>query len=229
MCGRYAFFSPREALERLFGVAGAPLVESRYNIAPTQFVPVVRTDSDDVRRLAMLYWGLIPSWAREKSIGARMINARSETARDKPSFRVAYRRRRCLVLASGYYEWRKTAGGKQPYFIRLASGEPFGMAGLWESWLERPGEPPLESCTILTAAPAAAIAFIHDRMPVILPGALHARWLDRALAEADDVDALVAARPEPELTATAVSRAVNNARNEGPDLIAPERVPPGGI
>ena len=222
MCGRYAFFSPREALERLFAVSGATLLEPRYNIAPTQFVPVVRTDSDEVRRLAMLYWGLIPSWAREKSIGARMINARSETARDKPSFRVAYRRRRCLVLASGYYEWRKTAGGKQPYFIRLANGEPFGMAGLWESWLERPGEPPLESCAILTAAPAAAVAYIHDRMPVILPPTLHGRWLDHTLTGADDVDALLASRTEPELTATPVGRAVNSARNEGADLIVPE-------
>jgi putative SOS response-associated peptidase YedK len=221
MCGRYAFFSTHEAVARLFGVADPPAIEPRWNIAPTQFVPVVRTESDAARRVALLYWGLIPSWAKDKSVGARMINARSETARDKPAFRAAYRRRRCLVLASGYYEWQRTGGAKQPYFIRRADGEPFGMAGLWESWVERPGEPALESCTILTGAPQPALSVIHDRMPVIVGPQNYAPWLDPKLVEAEAVDAIVADRPGEPLRAEPVSRAVNSPRNEGPELIAP--------
>ncbi|MGB8327255.1 MAG: SOS response-associated peptidase [Steroidobacteraceae bacterium] len=224
MCGRYAFFSAHEAVARLFGIQDPAPIEPRWNIAPTQFVPVVRTGSDGARRVALLYWGLIPSWAREKSIGARLINARSETARDKPAFRAAYRKRRCLLLASGYYEWQKTGGAKQPYFIRRVGGDPFGMAGLWESWIERPGEPPLESCTILTGAAQPALAVIHDRSPVIIPPESYARWLDPQLVDADAVDALVGERHADPLQAVAVGRAVNNAKNEGRGLIAPIEV-----
>src|SRR5512134_3474629 len=133
MCGRFAFYSPHEAVTRLFGVADAPGIEPRYNIAPTQFVAAGR-EAGDSREVAMLYWGLVPSWAKEKSIGARMINARSETLDEKPSFRKAYKRRRCLVLADGYYEWQRSGAVKQPYFISFNGGQPFGMAGLWERW-----------------------------------------------------------------------------------------------
>lgn len=225
MCGRFAFFSAHEAVARLFGVPDAPAIEPRWNIAPTQYVPVVRTDNAGVRRLAMLYWGLVPSWAKEKAIGARMINARSETAREKPSFRAAYRKRRCLVLASGYYEWQKLPAGKQPWFITQVGGEPFGMAGLWETWVEKPGEPPLESCTILTSAPSETLARIHDRMPVILGAADHARWLDPRLDDGDAVDALLREHARAHMQASPVSRRVNNARNEGEQLVEPVELP----
>src|SRR5512140_2561947 len=137
MCGRFAFYSPHEAVVRLFGVAAdAPGIEPRYNIAPTTYVPAVRVLADDpqTRRLGLLYWGLVPSWAKDRSMGARMNNARAETLREKPSFRNAYQKRRCLVLADGYYEWQRSAASKQPYYIQLASFEPFAMAGLWEAW-----------------------------------------------------------------------------------------------
>src|SRR5262245_61034841 len=134
MCGRFAFYSPHESVVRLFGVSESPEVAPHWNIAPTQYVAVVREAPDDSRRLSMLYWGLVPYWAENRSIGARMINARAETLKDKSAFRNAYERRRCLVLADGYYEWIRSGPVKQPYFIRLASGEPFGMAGLWETW-----------------------------------------------------------------------------------------------
>lgn len=221
MCGRFAFYSSHEAMARLFGVLDAPNVEPRYNIAPTQFVPVVRTDHAAVLRLAMLYWGLIPFWAKEKAIGARMINARIETLRAKPAFRAAYRKRRCLVLADGYYEWQPREGGKQPWFIRAASGEPFGMAGLWESWVEKPGEPPLESCVIVTGELTDAHGAIHNRTPVIVPPAQYAAWLDPKIDDADQVDALLASASRPAMRAVSVSRRVNNARNEGADLITP--------
>jgi len=222
MCGRFAFYSPHEAVTRLFGVADVPEIEPRYNIAPTQYVAVVCDDAKDAgRRVAMLYWGLVPSWAKEKSIGARMINARGETLREKPSFRSAYRRRRCLVLADGYYEWQRTASAKQPYFISFADGEPFGMAGLWESWRDPASGEPLQSCCIVTTTPAESVAQVHDRMPVIVAPADHDEWLDPRNEAVDRLDRLLAPCGAPGLQAVAVGRRVNDARNQGPDLVAP--------
>ena len=224
MCGRFAFYSPHEAVVRLFGVAGdGPRIEPRYNIAPTTFIATVRERPEIAagRQLAMLYWGLVPAWAKEKSIGARMINARGETLREKPSFRNAYPRRRCLVLADGYYEWQRAATVKQPYFIRLASHEPFAIAGLWEAWRDPAGGDPLESCTLVTTSPAPAIAHIHDRMPVILAPDDYAEWLDPRNTDVERLDRLLAPHPAAPLVAQAVSRMVNNARNQGPGLIEP--------
>jgi putative SOS response-associated peptidase YedK len=218
VCGRYAFYSPHDAVVRLFGVTPAAAIAPRYNIAPTQFVPVVRCDADRVRRLAMLHWGLIPFWAKEKSIGARMINARAETVAEKPAFRAAYRKRRCLVLADGYYEWQSSPSGKQPYYLRSADGEPFAMAGLWESWLEREGGDLLESCTIITTQAYGVAASIHDRMPLILPRAAYDTWL-APTSQPDEIAQLTAAEVVAELAVTAVSRRVNSSRNEGPELL----------
>lgn len=222
MCGRFAFFSSHEAMVRLFGLpAGTPAVEPRWNIAPTQYVPTVRVDHQGVRRLALLYWGLIPGWAKERAIGARMINARAETITEKPSFRAAWRRRRCLVLASGYYEWQATPDGKQPYFIRRDDAEPFAMAGLWESWVETPGEPPLESCTIITTEAVPPLDRIHHRVPVILPRESYATWLGPREPDPGALQSLLTPPATQPLLAEPVSRRVNNARNDGPDLILP--------
>jgi len=228
MCGRFAFYSPHEAVARLFGVADAPQVEPRYNIAPTQHVACLRVGDAGRRGLAMLHWGLVPSWAKERSIGARMINARGETLREKPSFRSAYRRRRCLVLADGYYEWQRSGGVKQPYFISLETGEPFGMAGLWESWRDPSGGEPLESCCIVTTSPAPAVAHVHDRMPVIVPAGAHSEWLDPQNADVERLDRLLVPWQAGGLEARAVSRRVNDARNQGADLIEPLGSLPGG-
>ena len=222
MCGRFAFFSPHEAVSRLFGVPDAPAVEPRYNIAPTQSVAAVREAGEPAgRELAMLYWGLVPSWAKERSIGARMINARAETLAEKPSFRVGFRRRRCLVLADGYYEWQRSGGRKQPFFIRLASGEPFAMAAIWERWTDRVSGEALESCAIVTTAAAASVAQIHDRMPVILPPASHPQWLDTRSQAVETLEPLLQPCHAPLLTSHPVSLRVNNARNQGADLIEP--------
>jgi putative SOS response-associated peptidase YedK len=222
MCGRFAFYSPHEAVTRLFGVAAAPEVEPRYNIAPTQFVAAVR-EAGGPRELAMLYWGLVPSWAKEKSIGARMINARAETLQEKPSFRTAFRRRRCLVLADGYYEWQRAGAVKQPYFIAFEDGAPFGMAGLWERWRDPTTGEPLESCCIVTTVPAPSVADVHDRMPVIIPPEAHAEWLDPRNDSTDRLARLLGPWPAPGLHARPVSRRVNDARNQGADLV--EEVP----
>lgn len=224
MCGRFAFYSPHEAVVRLFGVTDLALdVEPRWNIAPTTFVPAVRVLPDDpaTRRLAMLYWGLVPGWAKDRSIGAKLNNARSETLREKPSFRNAFKRRRCLVLADGYYEWQRSTAAKQPYYIQLASHEPFAMAGLWETWTDPAGGEPLESCTLVTTSPVASIAHIHDRMPVILPPGAYAEWLDPGNANVDRLERLFAPDPSLALAARPVGRLVNNARNQGPALIEP--------
>ena len=218
MCGRFAFYSPHEAVTRLFGVADAPEIETRYNITPTQFVAVVR-ETDGPREVAMLYWGLVPSWAKEKSIGARMINARSETLAEKPSFRNAYKRRRCLVLADGYYEWQRSGAIKQPYFISFAASEPFGMAGLWERWRDPGSGEPLESCCIVTTSPAPAVAHVHDRMPVIIPPDAYAEWLDPDNAATDRLARLLVPCESSGLQARPVSRRVNDARNQGADLL----------
>ena len=221
MCGRFAFYSPHEAMARLFGVEGSPPVEPRYNIAPTQAVATVRADLTGRHSLAMLHWGLVPSWAKEKGIGARMINARAETLGEKPSFRSAYRRRRCLVLADGWYEWQRSGALKQPYFISFADREPFGMAGLWESWRDPDGGEPLESCCIVTAQAAPELARVHDRMPVIIPAERHDDWLDPGQVTAGALEGLLVPWSRGGLAVRAVSRRVNNARNEGPELVEP--------
>jgi len=228
MCGRFAFYSPHEAVTRLFGVAGVADIEPRWNIAPTQFIATVRAGDGGSRALAMLHWGLVPSWAKERSIGARMINARGETLREKPSFRNAYKRRRCLILADGYYEWQRSGSVKQPFFISFADREPFGMAGLWESWKDPAGGEPLESCCIVTTSPAASVAHVHDRMPVIIPAEARAEWLDAANADVERLDRLLVPWAAAGLVPTPVSRRVNDARNQGPDLVEPLGSPQDG-
>jgi putative SOS response-associated peptidase YedK len=218
MCGRFAFYSPHEAVIRLFGVAAAPEIEPRWNIAPTQFSGTVR-DAGGPREVAMLYWGLVPSWAKEKSIGVRMINARSETLGERPSFRNAFRRRRCLILADGYYEWQRSGAVKQPYFIAFADRQPFGMAGLWERWRDPATGEPLESCCIVTTSPAPTVAHVHDRMPVIVPPGAYAEWLDPKNEATDRLARLFEPCSQPGLQARPVSRRVNDARNQGPELI----------
>jgi putative SOS response-associated peptidase YedK len=223
MCGRFAFYSPHEAVVRLFALPeDAPGIEPSYNIAPTTYVPAVREDVAATRRLAMLYWGLVPVWAKEKSIGARMINARAETLREKRAFRDAYRERRALVVADGYYEWMKlNAREKQPYFIQPASGTPFAFAALWEAWRDPATGDPLESCAIVTTSAPMAIRHIHDRMPLIVPPAAHAEWLDPRNENLDRLDQLLGPEGAGELVARPVGDGVSNARNQGAHLIEP--------
>ncbi len=217
MCGRFAFYSPSEATAALFGVDDAPPVEARYNIAPTQYIAAIRDGDDGPRELTMLRWGLVPFWAKDPAIGNRMINARAETVADKPAFRAAYRKRRCLVLADGFYDWRKEGSGKVPYYISAADGEPFAFAGLWETWRDRESDEKLETATIITMAANPFMERLHQRMPVTLRQAGAERWLGDERAAP-----LAAAEDKPRLRAWPVSRTVNNARNEGAELIDAE-------
>lgn len=216
MCGRFAFYSPGEAAAALFGASAPAAIEPRYNIAPTQYVAAVRSGEDGLRELVMLRWGLVPFWAKEPSIGNRMINARAETVAEKPSYRNAYKHRRCLVLADGFYEWRRQGDVKTPYFISLASNEPFALAGLWEHWTDKQSGESLQTTTLITTEANDFMATLHHRMPVILEAGTASEWLAGSPDLLDDVAAIT-----PPLQAWPVDRRVNNARNEGDDLVRP--------
>ena len=219
MCGRYTLATPVEKLAEQFGIDGSSVeIAPNYNVAPTQGVAAVLED-DGQRRLEVLRWGLIPSWADDPQIGSRMINARSETAPGKPSFRRAFRERRCLIPADGFYEWQRTNGAKQPYYIHMAGGEPFAFAGLWESW-SKGGEGEVRTCTILTTEANALVSEVHDRMPVILSPDAYDVWLDPA-SERDELTGLLAPYPEDEMETYPVSRFVNSPQNNDPRCIEP--------
>jgi putative SOS response-associated peptidase YedK len=219
MCGRYTLASPTERLAEEFGVDAASIeLAPNYNVAPTQQVAAV-LDEGGQRRLEVLRWGLIPPWADDPGIGSRMINARSETAPGKPSFRRAFRERRCLIPADGFYEWQRTNGAKQPYYIHMEGGRPFAFAGLWESW-SKGGEGEVRTCTILTTGANALVGEVHDRMPVILAHDAYDVWLDPA-SERDELTGLLAPYPEDEMEAYPVSRFVNSPSNNDPRCIEP--------
>ena len=212
MCGRFAFYSPAEATAALFGANGDLDLGPRYNIAPTQNVAAVREDQEGLRELVALRWGLVPFWAKDPAIGNRMINARAETVAEKPAYRAAYRRRRCVVLADGFYEWQRGEGGKTPYYISLANGEPCGLAALWEQWKDRETDDTLQTTTIITMQANDFMAPLHHRMPLVLEAPSATEWLSGTMDLQDDVDV-------PALQAWPVDRRVNNARNEGEDLV----------
>ena len=216
MCGRYELHTHPAALALLFGLPHPPAINPRYNIAPTQDVPVIRRTRAGVRVLALVRWGLVPRWAKDPSIGVRMINARSETLADKPAFRMALRHHRCLVPADGFYEWMpRASGGKQPMHVGMQDGAPFAMAGLTERWLSPEGEV-LDTCTIVTTQANALLAPVHDRMPVIIAPEHYARWLEAA---GDDVADLFAPYPAQAMAFHPVSTRVNAVRNDDAALI----------
>jgi len=217
MCGRFAFFSPREAVIATFGKDLEFQFEPHYNIAPSQEVALLRRDENDELRIDNYRWGLVPFWANDPAIGNRMINARAETVAEKPSFRRSFSRRRCLVLASGFYEWHQGASGKIPFFISRADNQPFGMAGLWDEWAKGDGEP-LRSCTVITTPANEFMRSMHDRMPVIVPGDIAKNWLN-ADALKDDLLSMLLGPQKIDLQAWPVGKAVNNPINDDASLI----------
>lgn len=225
MCGRFALIAPGETLIEQFGLSPeasstlSPL-SPRYNIAPTQPVLAIRLARDsEEREPAIFHWGLIPSWSKDRKFGSRLINARSETVAEKPSFRAAFRRRRCLIPADGFFEWQRNANRKQPIYVHSHDGKPFAMAGLWETWHAADGSV-IDSCTILTTEPNELMEPIHNRMPVILESPDYDMWLHPG----DDPSvALHLLRPYPseKMNAYPVSTLVNNPRNDSPECIKP--------
>jgi putative SOS response-associated peptidase YedK len=222
MCGRFLLIAPGRDLAERFGLTEEPDLKPRYNIAPTQSVATLRTKPESgTRRLEMLTWGLVPFWAKDPSIGSRMINARSETAAQKPSFRAAFKRRRCIIPADGFYEWTGAKGKKQPYLIRTVDERPFALAGLWEHWADANGNV-IESCTILTTDANEALRRLHDRMPVILPPEDYQTWLDPALEDPKVIQTMLRQYPSEEFSIVPVSFNVNKAGYDSPDCIEPE-------
>ena len=228
MCGRYSLIADIGELAERFEFDGDGLGHTpSYNIAPTQMALTVTNGGG--RSASYMRWGLIPSWAKSASIGSRMINARSETLAERPSFRAALQRRRCLVLADGFYEWQRIGSSRRPMRIMLESGEPFAFAGLWDAWRDTGGET-VRSCTIITTAANDLLSPIHDRMPVILPRELESLWLDHDLQDSAALGGFMIPYPIEPMEIYEVSSLVNSPFNDGPEVIVsvPREGPNGG-
>jgi putative SOS response-associated peptidase YedK len=219
MCGRFTLQIPPDLLAEIFGILEIPVFPARYNIAPTQQALVIRQAGDGRNHCALMRWGLIPSWAKDPSIGNRMINARSETVVGKPAFRRAVRRSRCIVPASGFYEWREEGGKKSPHFIRLKDSSPIFFAGLWERWKSPQGEA-VDSFTILTTQANSLISSLHERMPVILKPEATPLWLDSETTDPDRLKSLYLPHPADLMEMWPVSPLVNSPRNDFPEMIS---------
>jgi len=220
MCGRYAITTAPEAIRALFGYLEQPNFPARYNVAPTQPVPIVRM-VEGKRQLALVRWGLIPAWVKDPRVFSLLIHARGESVFDKPAFRNAMKYRRCLFPADGFYEWKRDGERKRPYFVRLKSGEPMAFAGLWESWMGPNGEE-METAAIVTTTASHSIAHIHDRMPVIVPNEAFGFWLDPKV-DAEMATAVIQPAKDALIASYEVSSAVNRTANDAPMLIEPLR------
>lgn len=218
MCGRFALKAPSSQLATRFGLDHVVELAPRYNIAPGTDIPTIRHSPEGKRVMHLLRWGLVPHWAKDPSIGAKLSNARGETLTDKPSFRDSFKRRRCLVPADGFYEWKTEGRLKQPYFFSLKTGEPFALGGLWESW-RMPDGNVLRTCCLITTGPNEIMLPVHDRMPVIVAPNDYEAWLTGESAEAQD---LIKPYPTVEMQAWAVGRRVSKSGEEGADLILPD-------
>lgn len=225
MCGRFTLRASASVVAEQFALFELPPFTARFNIAPTQPVPVVRLRSgqqESQRELVWLQWGLIPSWAESPALGSRLINARAESAAEKPAFRTAVRQRRCLVVADGFYEWQAVDGAKRPHFFHLRDDRPFAFAGMWEAW-EGPDHSMLETCAIITTEPNELMRPIHNRMPVILPPVAYAAWLNPAILEPRRLASLLVPYAGNDLRAYAVSSFVNSPGHESPQCIEPAK------
>ena len=222
MCGRFALYRSSQALQDHFEATldGSPIVP-RYNLAPRTTIPAVRVGADGTRRFVWLHWGLIPSWAKDRGISQHTINARAETVAEKPSYRTAFRRSRCLIPADGFYEWQSTPSGKQPWFFTRRDGQPLALAGLWERWIDPAGGEPVESTTIIVTQANDVVRPIHDRMPVILSPTDYACWLDPRMTRSEPLQALLVPAAPGMLTAYPVGRRVNRVREDDAALIEP--------
>lgn len=227
MCGRFTLTVDPSTVQLQFALDTVPSgLAPRYNIAPTQ--PVLALTNEGTRDATLLRWGLIPSWAKDPKMGSRMINARSETLAEKPAFKTAFRRRRCVIFADGFYEWQKRPdGGKSPMFIHLQDETPFVFAGLWEAWKAPDADDWLRTCTIITTSPNDFMAPIHNRMPVILDQTGMADWLTPGEVDPRALQPLLKPLASDALAAREVSRAVNRPANDYPDLLAPLPSQPG--
>ena len=223
MCGRFSQFSSLEIIQQTFSVETAMFEETpNYNVAPTQKILAI-IKQEDKNKLEYLHWGLVPFWAKDISIGSRMINARAETVASKPSFRNAFKKRRCLIPADGFYEWKGEKGDKQPYYIFTPFGEPFAFAGLWETWTDKESdeESVYKSCTIITTVASESIREIHNRMPAILDPKYHGKWLDAEIQDPKELETILQDGIILDMISYPVSTLVNSVKNNDPYCIKP--------
>jgi len=221
MCGRFTLATAPEIVAEFFELTAVPDLSPRYNIAPTQSAPAILLTPERAQRVFRpLRWGLIPGWAKDPTIGNRMINARAETVAEKPAFRSAFRQRRCLVVSDGFYEWKKGPGRKQPFYIRMRDDRPFAFAGLWEHWEADDGTG-IESCALLTTQPNEVLRPIHDRMPVILDRANYDLWLDPTMADVDRLRPLLCPYRAEEMKVYPVGTRVNSPTRDDPACMEP--------
>ncbi len=224
MCGRFTLTKPTDVIAEYFALQALPSWTPRYNIAPTQAAPTIRYDQRSRRRIFEgRYWGLIPAWSRDNTFAARMINARAETAHEKPAFREAMKHQRCLVMADGFYEWQAPSvkgQRKQPYYIHMQDGAPFAFAGLWAQWQRADGEV-IQSCTVLTTSPNELMKHLHHRMPVILSSGDCDRWLDPTVTDPQALTTLLGPYPADVMRVVAVDTKVNSPTYDAPDCIQP--------
>ncbi len=220
MCGRYTRISPPDIIEELFGVQIDFDLKPHYNVAPTQSVLAVRVSEDDEKEVVSLRWGLIPPWAKDEKMGYKTFNARGETVAEKPSFRSAFKRKRCLIVANGFFEWKRNGKEKQPFLIRMRDEKPFAFAGLWEHWKNPKGET-IQSCTIVTTEPNKLMEKIHNRMPMILSPRNYDLWLNTEEKNFEKAKGLIKPYPVKPTTSYPVSDVVNSSRNNTPDCIKP--------
>jgi putative SOS response-associated peptidase YedK len=221
MCGRFVQYSPVETVQQIFKIGTVSFeVISNYNVAPTQkILTIIKHDSEN--KLEKLHWGLVPFWAKDVTIGSRMINARAETVSQKPSFRNAFRKRRCLIPADGFYEWKGEKGNKQPYYVSIPSGEPFAFAGLWETWTDKDEESVYKSCTIITTAASETIREIHHRMPAILDPEFHEKWLNTDIQDPKELQVIINDGIIHDMKHYPISKLVNSVKNNDPNCIKP--------
>lgn len=223
MCGRYTLRARLNQLLQIFAAESTIEITPRYNVAPTQTVPVLRLDQQsNTREIVLMKWGLIPSWAKDAAIGHKMINARSETVDEKPAYRAAFKRRRCLVLADGFFEWQKQGSKKQPYLFQKKGGTPYGYAGLWETW--KHGDQPIESCTIITTQANELVEDVHDRMPVILQDRHHENWLNHEYDHIERLKAMLEPYPANKMERYPVSSMVGSPQNDKPECVEPIKI-----
>jgi putative SOS response-associated peptidase YedK len=232
MCGRYTLKTDRSQIEKRFGVEELPPFEPRYNLAPTQDGLVILPGAQPgTRTAAWLQWGLVPSWSKSPGSGPVLINARSETAATKPAFRDAFRRRRCLVIADGFYEWTRTGSLRTPHHFTVRHGEPFAMAGLWERWSPPAADPgeARRTFAVLTTVANAIVAPHHERMPVILGPELYDDWLNPLLHDPETLQRMLRPFPALEMLARAVSTRVNNIKNDDPACLTSPEIAEGAV
>ncbi|MEQ1503189.1 MAG: SOS response-associated peptidase [Myxococcota bacterium] len=221
MCGRFALTAPASTIAEIFQVDVLPDVLPRYNIAPTNAIPAVVAGEDGKRELQTFRWGLIPMWAKDQKIAYQTINARAETVAKKPAFRSAFKRRRALIVADGFYEWQKVGKDKIPHLFQLADGRPFAIAGLWERWINPLDGEEIRTCTLVTDGPNALMAPVHDRMPVILPPEVWDTWLDPTVDDPARLQELLVPYPADGMRARRVSKTVGSVKNKGPEVQGP--------